>query len=150
MINWRSWERSFRAAYIIAFSDDPPYFLHHLLELRCCNKEDLQLAATKLLSSLAIEGWSTSHRWASTADSSLCSSQIEPSRLSPTWKSSINFLMSYLSKWKHSIIVTSPPQRRIVKIDLKDAYHNILVHPNIRKHFSFVILYPLSLRLWLP
>ena len=38
-----------------------------------------------------------------------------------------------------SIIAALQPQEWITKIDLKDAYHHILVHVNIRKYFRFVI-----------
>ena len=38
-----------------------------------------------------------------------------------------------------SIIAALRPQEWITKIGLKDAYHHILVHMNIRKYFRFVI-----------
>ena len=38
-----------------------------------------------------------------------------------------------------SIIAALQPQEWITKIDLKDAYHHILVHVNIRKYFRFVV-----------
>ena len=38
-----------------------------------------------------------------------------------------------------SIITALQPQEWITKIDLKDAYHHIPVHINIRKYFRFVI-----------
>ena len=38
-----------------------------------------------------------------------------------------------------SIIAALQPQEWITKIDLKDAYHHIPVHVNIRKYFRFVI-----------
>ena len=38
-----------------------------------------------------------------------------------------------------SIIAALQPLEWITKIDLKDAYHHILVHQNIRKNFRFVI-----------
>ena len=38
-----------------------------------------------------------------------------------------------------SIIAALQPQELITKIDLKDAYHHILVHVNIRKYFRFVV-----------
>ena len=38
-----------------------------------------------------------------------------------------------------SIIAALQPQEWITKIDLKDAYHLILVHVNICKYFRFVI-----------
>ena len=38
-----------------------------------------------------------------------------------------------------SIIAALQPQEWITKIDLKDAYHHILVHINIRKYFRFVV-----------
>ena len=38
-----------------------------------------------------------------------------------------------------SIIATLQPQEWITKIDLKDAYHHITVHVNIRKYFRFVV-----------
>ena len=38
-----------------------------------------------------------------------------------------------------SIIAALQPQEWITKIDLKDAYHHILVHVNIHKYFRFVI-----------
>ena len=37
-----------------------------------------------------------------------------------------------------SIITALQPQEWITKIDLKDAYHHILVHVDIRKYFRFV------------
>ena len=38
-----------------------------------------------------------------------------------------------------SIIAALQPQEWITKIDLKDAYHHIIVHVNIRKYFRFVV-----------
>ena len=38
-----------------------------------------------------------------------------------------------------SITAALQPQQWITKIDLKDAYHHILVHVNIHKYFCFVI-----------
>ena len=38
-----------------------------------------------------------------------------------------------------SIIAALQPQEWITKIDLKDAYHHILVHVSIRKYFRFVV-----------
>ena len=38
-----------------------------------------------------------------------------------------------------SIIAALQPNEWITKIDLKDAYHHILVHVNIRKYFRFVV-----------
>ena len=38
-----------------------------------------------------------------------------------------------------SIIAALQPQEWITKIDLKDAYHHILVHVNIRKYFRLVV-----------
>ena len=38
-----------------------------------------------------------------------------------------------------SIIAALQPQEWITKIDLKDAYHHILVHVNIWKYFRFVV-----------
>ena len=38
-----------------------------------------------------------------------------------------------------SIIAALQPQEWITKIDVKDAYHHILVHVNISKYFRFVI-----------
>ena len=38
-----------------------------------------------------------------------------------------------------SIIAALQPQEWITKIDLKDAYHHILVHVNIRKYFRFIV-----------
>ena len=38
-----------------------------------------------------------------------------------------------------SLIAALQPQEWITKIDLKDAYHHILVHVNIRKYFRFFI-----------
>ena len=38
-----------------------------------------------------------------------------------------------------SVIAALQPQEWIPKIDLKDAYHHVLVHVNIRKYFRFVV-----------
>ena len=38
-----------------------------------------------------------------------------------------------------SIIAALQPQEWITKIDLKDAYHHIMVHINIRKYFQFIV-----------
>ena len=39
-----------------------------------------------------------------------------------------------------SIVEALQPQEWITKIDLKDAYHHIIVHVHIRKYFRFVIV----------
>ena len=54
----------------------------------------------------------------------------------------LNFFLdvpSFKMETLFSIIATLQPQEWITKIDLKDVYHHIPVHVNIRKYFRFVI-----------
>ena len=48
-------------------------------------------------------------------------------------------VLSFKMETLFSIIAALQPQEWITKIDLKDAYHHILVHVNIRKYFRFVV-----------
>ena len=57
------------------------------------------------------------------------------------WKKLNQFIVvpSFKMETLFSIIAALQPQEWITKIDLKDAYHHILVHVNIRKYFRFVV-----------
>ena len=46
---------------------------------------------------------------------------------------------SFKMEMLFSIIAALQPQEWITKIDLKDAYHHIMVHVNIRKYFRFIV-----------
>ena len=116
--------------------------LHCPLELHSNNKtSDLLQAMKKLLNSQAVEevkdtlslGYYSRLFLVTKPDGSFCPI-IDLKKLNlfldiPSLKMETLF----------SIIAALQPQEWITKIDLKDAYHHILVHLNIHKYFRFVI-----------
>ena len=127
---------------LIAFDDVPPSLLCYPLELPSNNKAaDLQNAVQKLLLSRAIEevmdttspGYYSRLFLVPKPDGSF-HPIIDLKKLN-------QFLVvpSFKMETLFSIITALQPQEWITKIDLKDAYHHILVHVNIRKYFRFVV-----------
>ena len=146
------WERTFpentellrriSQGILISFRDEQPALLRHPVELRAFNPaQALTLAVNKLLDSQAIEvvqdpsspGYYNRLFLVPKPDGTF-RPIIDLKRLNrlldiPTFKMETLF----------SIVAALQPQEWIVKIDLKDAYHHIPVHPHIRKYFRFVL-----------
>ena len=127
---------------LLAFDDVPPQLLRHPLELLSNNKAaDLQHAVKKLCLSQAIEevvdptspGYYSRLFLVPKPDGSfrpiLDLKKLNQFIIVPSFKMETLF----------SIIAALQPNEWITKIDLKDAYHHILVHVNIRKYFRFVV-----------
>ena len=127
---------------LLAFDDVPPQLLRHPLELLSNNKAaDLQHAVQKLCLSQAIEevvdptspGYYSRLFLVPKPDGSfrpiLDLKKLNQFIIVPSFKMETLF----------SIIAALQPNEWITKIDLKDAYHHILVHVNIRKYFRFVV-----------
>ena len=127
---------------LIAFDDVPPSLLRYPLELPSNNKAaDLQNAVQKLCLSRAIEevmdptspGYYSRLFLVPKPDGSF-RPIIDLKKLNQ-----FIVIPSFKMETLFSIIAALQPQEWITKIDLKDAYHHILVHVNIRKYFRFVI-----------
>ena len=127
---------------LIAFDDIPPSLLRYPLELPSNNKAaDLQNAVQKLRLSQAIEevmdptspGYYSRLFLVPKPDGSF-RPIIDLKKLNQ-----FNVVPSFKMETLFSIIAALQPQEWITKIDLKDAYHHILVHVNIRKYFRFVV-----------
>ena len=127
---------------LIAFDDVPPSLLRYPLELPSNNKAaGLQNAVQKLRLSRAIEevmdptspGYYSRLFLVPKPDGSF-RPIIDLKKLN-------QFIVvpSFKMENLFSIIAALQPQEWITKIDLKDAYHHILVHVNIRKYFRFVV-----------
>ena len=127
---------------LIALDDVPPSLLRYPLELPSNNKAaDLQNAVQKLRLSRAIEevmdptspGYYSRLFLVPKPDGSF-RPIIDLKKLN-------QFIVvpSFTMETLSSIIAALQPQEWITKIDLKDAYHHILVHGNIRKYFRFVV-----------
>ena len=126
---------------LIAFSDGAPSLFHRTLEF-CSNNRpsDLLQAVKKLLDSQAIE------EVTDTSSPGYYSCLFLVPKPDGSFRPIIDFKKLNLfldfpsSKMEtlFSIIAALQPQKWITKIDLKDAYHHILVHVNIRKYFCFV------------
>ena len=127
---------------LIAFDDVPPSLLRYPLEIPSNNKAaDLQNAVQKLRLLRAIEevmdptspGYYSRLFLVPKPDGSfrpiIDSKKLNQFIVVPSFKMETLF----------SMIAALQPQEWITKIDLKDAYHHILVHVNIRKYFRFVI-----------
>ena len=126
---------------LIAFDDIPPSLLRYPLELRSNDKTaDLLHAVQKLQVSQAIE------EVMDTTSPGYYSCLFLVPKPDGSFHPIINlkklnqFLIVPSLKMETllSIITALQPQEWIIKIDLKDAYHHILVHVNIRKCFRFV------------
>ena len=127
---------------LIAFSNDAPSLLRHPLELRCNNKtSDLLQALKMLLESRAIEEVSDpsspgyySHLFLVPKPGGSFRPIIDLKKLNLYLE-----VPSFKMETLFSIIAALQPLEWITKIDIKDAYHHILVHQNNRKYFCFVI-----------
>ena len=127
---------------LIAFDDVPPSLLRYPLELPSNNKAaDLQNAVQKLRLSRAIE------EVMDPTSPGYCSHLFLVPKPDGSFRPIIDLkklnqfivISSFKMETLFSIIAALQPQEWITKIDLKDAYHHILVHVNIRKYFRFVI-----------
>ena len=127
---------------LIAFDDVPPSLLRYPLHLPSNDKTaNLLHAVQKLQVSQAIEE-------VMDITSPGCYSRLflvpKPDGSFPPiidLKKLNQFLIvpSFKMETLFSIIAALQPQEWITKIDLKDAYHHIMVHVNIRKYFRFVV-----------
>ena len=127
---------------LIAFDDVPPSLLRYPLELPSNNKAaDLQNAVQKLRLSRAIE------EVMDPTSPGYCSHLFLVPKPDCSFRPIIDLkklnqfivISSFKMETLFLIIAALQPQEWITKIDLKDAYHHILVHVNIRKYFRFVI-----------
>ena len=127
---------------LIAFDDVPPSLLRYLLHLPSNDKTaDLLHAVQKPQVSQAIEevmdimspGYYSRLFLVMKPDGSF-RPIIDLKKLN-------QFLIvpSFKMETLFSIVAALQPQEWITKIDLKDAYHHILVHVNILKYFRFVV-----------
>ena len=127
---------------LIAFDDIPPSLLRYPLHLPSNDKTaDLLHAVQKLQVSQAIE------KVMDTTSPGYFSRLFLVPKPDGSFRPIIDlkklnqFLIvpSFKMETLFSIIAALQPQEWITKIDLKDAYHHILVHVNIRKYFRFVV-----------
>ena len=127
---------------LIAFDDVLPPLLRHPLELPSNNKAaDLQHAVQKLCLSQAIE------EVVDTTSPGYYSRLFLVPKPDGSFRPIIDLkklnqfiiVPSFKMETLFSIIAALQPNEWITKIDLKDAYHHILVHVNIRKYFRFVV-----------
>ena len=134
--------RKISLGILIAFDDVPPSLLRYPLELPSHNKAaDLQNAVQKLLLSRAIEEVMDTTSPGYYSRLFLVPKPDGSFRPIIDLKKLNQFLVvpSFKMETLFSIIAALQPQEWITKIDLKDAYHYILVHVNIRKYFRFVV-----------
>ena len=127
---------------LIAFDDAPPPLLRHPLEIPSNNKTaDLLHAVQKLRLSQAIE------EVVDTTSPGYYSRLFLVPKPDGSFRPIIDLkklnqfiiVPSFKMETLFSIIAALQPNEWITKIDLKDAYHHILVHVNIRKYFRFVV-----------
>ena len=127
---------------LIAFDDATPSLLRYPLELPSNNKTaDLLHPVPKLQVSQAIE------EAMDTASPGYYSRLFLVPKPDGSFRSIIaleklnQFIVvpSFKMETLFSIITALQPQEWITKIDLKDAYHHILVYVNIWKYFRFVV-----------
>ena len=134
--------RKISLGILIAIDDVPPSLLCYPLELPSNNKAaDLQNAVQKLLLSRAIEEVMDTTSPGYYSRLFLVPKPDGSFRPIIDLKKLNQFLVvpSFKMETLFSIIAALQPQEWITKIDLKDAYHHILVHVNIRKYFRFVV-----------
>ena len=131
-----------RKGILIAFNDVPPFLLRYPLELPSNNKAaNLQHAVQKLRLSRAIE------EVMDTTSPGYYSRLFLVPKLDGTFHPIIDLkklnqfivVPSFKMETLFSIIAALQPNGWITKIDLKVAYHHILVHVNMRKYFRFVV-----------
>ena len=127
---------------LIAFDDAPPPLLRYPLEIPSNNKTaDLLHAVQKLRLSQAIE------EVVDTTSPGYYSRLFLVPKPDGSFRPIIDLkklnqfiiVPSFKMETLFSIIAALQPNEWITKIDLKDAYHHILVHVNIRKYFRFVV-----------
>ena len=134
--------RKISLGILIVFDDVPPSLLRYPLELPSNNKAaDLQNAVQKLLLSRAIEEVMDTTSPGYYNRLFLVPKPEGSFRPIIDLKKLNQFLVvpSFKMETLFSMIAALQPQEWITKIDLKDAYHHILVHVNIRKYFRFVV-----------
>ena len=127
---------------LIAFDDAPPPLLRHPLEIPSNNKTaDLLHAVQKLRLSQAIEEVVDTTSPGYYSRLFLVPKPDGSFRPIIDLKKLNHFIIvpSFKMETLFSIIAALQPNEWITKIDLKDAYHHILVHVNIRKYFRFVV-----------
>ena len=121
---------------LIAFSDGAPSLLHRPLELPSNNRPSgLLQAVKKLLNSRAIE------EVTDTSSPGYYSCLFLVPKPDGSFRPIIDLkkLNLFLNIPSFSIVAALQPQEWITQIDIKDAYHHILVYVNILKYFRFVI-----------
>ena len=127
---------------LIAFDDATPSLLRYPLELPSNNKTaDLLHPVQKLQVSQAIE------EVMDTASPGYDSRLFLVPKTDGSFRPIIDLeklnqfivVLSFKMETLFSIITALQPQEWITKIDLKDAYHHILVYVNILKYFRFVV-----------
>ena len=127
---------------LIAFDDVLPSLLHYPLELPSNNKTaDLLHAVQKLRLSRAIEEVMDTMSPGYYSRLFLVPKPDGSFRPIIDLKKLNQFIIvpSFKMETLFSIIAALQPQEWITKIDLKDEYHHIMVHVNIRKYFRFVV-----------
>ena len=127
---------------LIAFDDVPPSLLRYPLHLPSNDKTaDLLHAVQKLQVSQAIEEVMDTTSPGYYSRLFLVPKPDGSFRPIIDLKKLNQFLIvpSFKMETLFSIVAALQPQEWITKIDLKDAYHHILVHVNIRKYFRFVV-----------
>ena len=127
---------------LIAFDDVLPSLLRYPLELPSNNKTaDLLHAVQKLRLSRAIEEVTDTTSPGYYSRLFLVPKRDRSFRPIIHLKKLNQFIIvpSFKMETLFSIIAALQPQEWITKIDLKDAYHHILVHVNICKYFRFVV-----------
>ena len=127
---------------LIAFDDVLPSLLRYPLELPSNNKTaDLLQAVQKLRLSRAIEEVMDTTSPGYYSRLFLVPKSYGSFRPIIDLKKLNQFIIvpSFKMETLFSIIAALQPQEWITKIDIKDAYHHILVHVNIRKYFRFVV-----------
>ena len=127
---------------LIAFDDVLPSLLRYPLELPSNNKTaDLLQAVQKLRLSRAIEEVMDTTSPGYYSRLFLVPKPDGSFRPIIDLKKLNQFIVvpSFKMETLFSIIAALQPQEWITKIDLKDAYHHIMVHVNIRKYFRFVV-----------
>ena len=127
---------------LIAFDDVLPSLLRYPLELPSNNKTaDLFHAVQKLRLSRAIEEVTDTTLPGYYSRLFLVPKPDGSFRPIIDLKKLNQFIIvpSFKMETLFSIIAALQPQEWITKIDLKDAYHHILVHVNIRKYFRFIV-----------
>ena len=134
--------RKISQGIFISFFDEAPSLLYQPLELPSNHKpSDYLLALNKLLNSQAIE------EVMDPSSPGFYSRLFLVPKPDGTFRPIIDLkrlnlyldIPSFKMETLFSILTALQTQEWITKIDLKDAYHHIPIHINIRKYFHFVI-----------